>query len=351
MERTTLRPGYDIPRVIRGAWQLSEGHSSVDKSTAIDDFIAAADAGFVAIDCADHYLGVEALIGAFRERYGALRGAEALAAVKIHTKYVPDLDSLLTVSRADARAIITRSLQRLGQDRLDLVQFHWWDYSVPRYVEVASWLGDFAREGLIDLVGGTNFGVAQVRDMIEGGVPIRAMQVQYSVLDQRPAAEMAQLAKEKGFSFLCYGTLAGGFLSERWLGAPDPGDVAENRSLVKYRLIIEEFGGWNAFQALLKTLSRIGQKYGTGIGAVAIRHVLDQPAVGAAIVGARSSAHLVETGKVSSLRLDADDRALIAGVLGARTGPFGDVYALERDRTGRHGRIMRYNLNSVEKKA
>ena len=32
--------------------------------------------------------------------------------------------------------------------------------------------------------------------------------------------------------------------------------------------------------------------------------------------------------------------------LGEANGPHGAVYGLERDRTGRHGRIMKYNLNT-----
>lgn len=340
-----LVPGYGIPRIVRGAWQLSAGHSGADVSSAVDDFVAAADAGFVAIDCADHYVGVEELVGAFRARFGALRGAEALSRVKIHTKYVPDLDTLATVSKADARAIITRSLKRLGQERLDLVQFHWWDYAVPRFVEVAGYLADFRREGLIDLVGGTNFGVGEVAAMIAGGVPIRAMQVQYSLLDRRPAGAMTALAREHDFSFLCYGALAGGFLSERWHGAPAPEEPFENRSLVKYRLIIEEFGGWAAFQSLLDALAGIGRRHGVGIGAVAIAWTLSRPAVAAAIVGARNGAHLSATAAAAGLELTPVDFADIDAVLSRHPGPQGDVYALERDRTGRHGRIMRYNLN------
>jgi aryl-alcohol dehydrogenase-like predicted oxidoreductase len=347
METAELRPGYVIPRVIRGAWQLSEGHSAVDKASAVDDFVAAADAGFVAIDCADHYVGVEQLVGAFRKRYADLRGADALKRVKVHTKYVPDLETLATVTKADARAIIVRSLQRMGQERLDLVRYHWWDYAVERYVEVASWLADFAREGLIELVGGTNFSVATTAAMIRGGVPIAAMQVQYSLFDQRPAAEMADLARERGIQFLCYGTLAGGFLSNRWLGRADPGTEVENRSLTKYRLIIEEFGGWDAFQALLATLDRVATKHGVGIAEIAVRWTLDRPMVAAAIVGARNSVHLAETARVFGVTLDDADRAAIQRHLDARGGPFGDVYALERDRNGRHGRIMRYNQNKI----
>jgi len=48
---------------------------------------------------------------------------------------------------------------------------------------------------------------------------------------------------------------------------------------------------------------------------------------------------------VFSLRLTDADRASLAPWLAAHPGPQGDTYALERDKTGRHGRIMKYNLN------
>lgn len=57
--------------------------------------------------------------------------------IQIHTKYVPDLDILADVTFKHTESIIDRSLRRLNRDTLDLVQFHWWDYNVPGYVEVA----------------------------------------------------------------------------------------------------------------------------------------------------------------------------------------------------------------------
>jgi aryl-alcohol dehydrogenase-like predicted oxidoreductase len=143
---------------------------------------------------------------------------------------------------------------------------------------------------------------------------------------------------------LCYGTVAGGFLSARWLGQPDPAEIA-NRSLIKYRLIIEEFGGWGAFQALLALLDGIARKHGVSIAAVATRWVLDQPHVAAAIVGARYAEHLPENLAVFRFALDADDQGAIADFLARHPGPQGDFYALERDREGPHGRIMKYELN------
>ena len=73
--RIELRPGYEITRVIRGGWQLAGGHGTIDREAAIDDLVAAFDAGVTTFDCADIYTGVEELFGAFRGRLADLRGA------------------------------------------------------------------------------------------------------------------------------------------------------------------------------------------------------------------------------------------------------------------------------------
>lgn len=46
--------------------------------------------------------------------------------------------------------------------------------------------------------------------------------MQYSILDQRPGERMSQLCEERGVKLLCYGTVLGGLLSEKWLGHPTP---------------------------------------------------------------------------------------------------------------------------------
>ena len=55
----TLRPGYEISRVICGGWQFSDGHSGVDRATGVDTLAAYAEAGIFTFDCADIYTGVE----------------------------------------------------------------------------------------------------------------------------------------------------------------------------------------------------------------------------------------------------------------------------------------------------
>jgi len=348
METVELAPGYRISRLIKGGWQLSMGHGSAPASAevAVTDMMSFADAGITTFDSADIYTGVEELIGQFREHYRQVRGNEALASVKVHTKFVPDWSALSGVDRAYVVRVIDRSLRRLRQERLDLVQFHWWNYDVPRLAEVAHWLSELQGQGKIDRLGGTNFDTWHTRALLEAGIELASMQVQYSLLDARPENGLAALAARHGFSLLCYGALAGGFIGERWLGLPEPRGALENRSLTKYKLIIDDFGGWDLFQELLRALKRIADKHGVGIGAVAIRHVLDRPRVAGVIVGARDTSHLAGILAVDRLRLDRADETALAAILAQRRGPRGDTFELERDRTGRHGSIMKYELNT-----
>ncbi len=335
-----LAPGYRISRLVKGGWHLAGGHGPVAADAAVRDMAAFAEAGFTAFDCADIYTGVEELIGRFRREYPSLaRG------VRMHTKFVPDLDRLADTDAPAVESIIDRSLARLGQERLDLVQFHWWDYSVPRYVEVALELERLRRKGKIERIGLTNFDVSHMREILEAGVTVFAHQVQYSVLDERPRHGMADLCRGRGIALLCYGTVAGGFLSERWIGRDDPTGPLDNRSLTKYRLVIEEFGGWALFQELLQALAEVSRRHDADIASVATRLVLDRPAVAAAIVGATNTAHLDRHRRIGDLELDDRDRAGVEAVLARRRGPAGEVYALERDRDGPHGRIMKYRLN------
>ena len=343
VETTELAPGYRIPRIIRGGWQLAGDHGPVERERAIADMAEFLDAGLNTVDGADIYTGVEDMYGAFN----AARAAAGLPRMQVHTKFVPDYGDLATVDSAYVRRIITRSLQRLNAERLDLVQFHWWDYSVPRYVETAMALRALQKEGLIAHIGGTNFDAAHAQEIMDTGVPLVSMQTQYSLLDRRPAGQLTALGARHGMHLLCYGTLAGGFLTGHWLGRAEPEATPANRSLVKYKLIIEEFGGWSAFQALLRALQTIAQRHAVSLSSVAIRWVLEQPGVAAAIVGARYADRIASTLEVFTFQLDVSDHALLQPILDASPGAGGEPYSLERDKTGPHGRIMKYDLNKT----
>lgn len=347
VERYDLTPEHTISRVIKGGWQLAGGHGSVDREKALDDMLAYVEAGITTMDCADIYTGVEELIGEFLQRHQDAMRDGRLPAVQVHTKYVPDLEALPTLSGEDVEATIDRSLQRLGVDRLDLVQFHWWEYDIPGYVEAALHLEGLRQKGKIKQIGVTNFDVDSLEEIVSAGVSVVSNQVQYSVLDHRPERWMVDFCRRHGISLLCYGTLAGGFLTGRYLGAAEPNGELENRSLTKYKLIIDDFGGWDLFQEMLSTLRVIADRHDATVALVATRYVLQKPQVGAAIVGARDAKHLNDTLALFRFRLDGEDVAAIDRVAGRAPGPAGSVYELERVKGGKHAVIMKYNLNET----
>ena len=340
--RIELGSGYSIPRVVLGGWQHSTGHSEagIEESDLFALWDRFQDAGADTFDCADIYTGVESLIG----RYLNSRRRRGLSIPQVHTKFVPDRSALPTLDRRYVERIIDRSLLRLGLDRLDLVQLHWWDYEVGGCQDALGWLDDLRRDGKIRLLGLTNFDTRRLGELLATGLPIASLQLQYSVIDQRPARQLVRRAVANDVALLCYGTLAGGFLSPAWLGVPAP-TVPANRSLVKYRLVIDESGGWDWYQGVLEALDRVGRRHDAALDTVALRWVLDREGVAAAIVGARRERHLVALDAAVRLDLTPEDQATIAAAAGADPGPPGDVYSAERDSSGPHAGIIRYDLN------
>lgn len=351
VERIELAPGYSISRIINGGWQLSDGHGATaidreggfDREGVLESLLRLIESGFTTFDCADIYTGVEELYGEMLRRYRRRTGDQELAGVQIHTKCVPDLADLPTLRKRDLERIVDRSLFRLGVERLDLVQFHWWDYAIPGCVEAAGWLAELRRAGKIRLLGATNFDSVRLQEMLAAGVELVSVQVQYSLLDQRPEGSMAASCAEHGISLLCYGSLAGGFLSEKFSGVDEPEPA--NRSQTKYRLVIEEAGGWRAFQGLLSELGEIARRHGCSLSNIAARWVLDQPQVAAAIVGAPDDAHRRDNLRVATLRLDSDDHRRLAAALHLLRPLHGDPFALEREPGGRHQKILKTGLN------
>ena len=349
MQRVALSADYDISRIIRGGWQLSASHSQAVSDDPIGDMVAFADAGITTFDCADIYTGVEEAIGQFRAHYKTIRGVEALSRIRVHTKFVPDLAILPNITKQYVERVIDTSLKRLNLEQLDLVQFHWWNYAIPRWLETAGWLEELRKAGKILRIGGTNFDTAHLSAIRDAGVPMSSLQVQYSVLDRRPEKSLIAFAQRHTIAIFCYGTVAGGFLGERWLDQPEPKEPLENRSLVKYKLIIDEFGGWSLFQSLLKALQAVARRHSTDIATIASAFVLARPGVSAVIVGARNRAHLPSNLAISAITLTAEDQQEIDAVLTQSHNLPGEVYELERETTGRHGSIMKYNLNSNDK--
>lgn len=317
-----------VQRMPSGLWQVAGGHGTIEFDKAVAAMRSIYDAGFTTFDMADHYGPAEDIAGAFFEgvRQDGFPGGKP----QIMTKWVPEPGAM---DMSVVRTAIRRSLDRLKTDCIDLIQFHWWDYLDPGYLPAVEGLFQLKEEGLIREVGLTNFDTAHARILVEMGFPVVSNQVHFSLLDERPRGDMTTFCNEHNVKLLCYGTVAGGFLSERWLGVPEPSfsDVSYSWSLMKYLRFIHAGGGWGLFQRLLEVLDGIAKKHGVGISNIATRWVLDQEAVAAVLIGTRLgiSEHLAENRRTFDITLDEDDHAALADVKAGFTplhGDCGDEY-------------------------
>jgi aryl-alcohol dehydrogenase-like predicted oxidoreductase len=330
--RLSLAADLEICRLLVGMWQVSGAHGPIDRERALRAMLAHLDAGFDTFDLSDHYGPAEDFIGEFRRRLRAERGEEALGRLRSLTKWVPRPGPM---TRTIVEQAIDTSLRRMDTAALDLLQFHWWDYDDPRYLDALGHLADLRESGKIRHLGLTNFDTRHLVAILDRGIPIVSNQVQYSLVDRRPEVAMSELCRRRGVFLLTYGTVAGGLFAERYLGRPEPGRAElTTASLQKYKRMIDAWGGWALFQRLLGALDTVAKKHGATIASVAARAVLDRPAVGGVIVGVRfgESEHIADNLRTFDLALDAEDlETIAAATAGARDlfrtiGDCGDEY-------------------------
>ena len=204
------------------AWgnQLLWGYEAERDDDRLEEtFRQALASGLGLIDTADSY-GTgqlngrsELLLGQFAARLPATRRAELCIA----TKLAPfpwrlgrrGLDQALAASR------------RRLQGHLRCVQLHW---STARYapwqeVQLLDGLADRVLDGSVAEIGVSNIGPKRLawmhQRLAERGVPLRSVQVQYSLLSpgDTKADALRQLCSERGIEVLAYSPLAFGVLT------------------------------------------------------------------------------------------------------------------------------------------
>lgn len=319
--KTALADNLLICRILNGMWQVSGGHGQINQESAILEMLEYHKAGFTTWDLADIYGPAESYIGEFRKRLPT----KELSKSQALTKFVPNPGPM---TKSIVEYHIDQSLHKMNTDSLDLVQFHWWDYNNPSYLDAINHLSKLRDEGKIKHLGLTNFDTKRVKIMIEKGFKLISNQVQYSILDQRPEKLMVPFCQKHGIHLLTYGTLLGGFLSEKYLNSPDlhRADLTTS-SLQKYYNMIDAWGGWKLFQELLHILSQIAKKHDSSIANVSAKFILDKPAVAGVIIGARLGIieHRQDNARVFDLQLDSQDYTMISSVTGKSNDLFGII--------------------------
>ncbi len=323
----TIRLGRDLEicRVLTGLWQIADmekGGAELDPGKGADDLQAYVDDGFTTFDMADHYGSAEIIAGRLLARYP--EGPDRPLAF---TKWCPAPGPM---TRETVRVGVEERLSRLGVDRVDLLQFHWWTFEHPAWLDALHELAVLRESGLVREIGVTNFDAAHLHLALADGIPVRTNQVSFSLIDRRACGALAEVCRANDVFLLAYGTLCGGFLADKWRGRPEPTEIPDwSRS--KYKRFIDTVGGWDVYQGVLEAAARIAGKHGVSVSNIATRWVLEQTGVAGVIIGARigESDHRADNARLFSFSLDPDDHALLDEAFAATTmisGDCGDEY-------------------------
>ena len=312
--------------VATGLWQMADQERdgrAYDLDAAANALAAYGRDGFLTWDMADHYGSAEIVAG----KAARLLAAEGGPAPTILTKWCPEPGPM---DRGTVRAAVERALDRTGGTPIAVMQLHWWRWADLQYLDALEHLADLASEGMIGGIGLTNVDAAHLRMLCRHGLPIATNQVSFSLVDRRAAGPLSEAAAETGVRLLAYGTLCGGFLTDRWVGAPAP-EAVEDWSRMKYRRFIDTAGGWTAVQGVLAAAARVAARHGVPVSTVATAWVLGHPAVASVIVGARLTEreHRAENRRIAEVTLTEADRAEIAAAQDALQpipGDCGDEY-------------------------
>ncbi|TVP49984.1 MAG: aldo/keto reductase [Mongoliibacter sp.] len=323
---TDLAPDLKISKVLTGLWQIADMEKDgniLDPNATSLAMAPYVEAGLTTFDMADHYGSAEIISGTFYNQHPQGKRAQLL------TKWVPKPGKS---SKQETREAIQLSLDRLQVEKIDLLQFHAWSYPDPTWLDQLFWLSELKKEGLIKHIGLTNFDAAHLRIVCASGIPVVSNQVCHSLIDQRASGEMAQVCKEYGVKVLAFGTLAGGFLSNKWLGKTEPSiQNGGTWSQMKYKRFIDAAGGWDKFQYLLETVDKVAKKHQVSIANVATKFIMDQDYIGGVIIGARlgQSIHIEDTKQLFTFELDDVDKSVIHNAqsqLSPIPGDCGDEY-------------------------
>ena len=314
----------EISPVITGLWQIADMEKDgevIDIDKAARAMVPYMDAGLTTFDMADHYGSAELIAGAY---YESNPGSGQWL-----TKWVPRPGSL---TKNDVREAIEKALGRLKSESIDLLQYHAWNYADASYLDQLGWLQELRDKGMIRNLGLTNFDSAHLRIVKKSGIDVVSNQVCYSLLDQRARFHMVATCRELDVKILAFGTVAGGFLSEKWLNKPEPRwEEIDSWSLMKYKRFIDSAGGWEVYQNMLKTVKDVADSYRVSVANIATKFIMSQPEVGGVIVGARlgHSEHVTDNLNLFNFSLsDEDNRAIDDALsdLSAIPGDCGDEY-------------------------
>jgi aryl-alcohol dehydrogenase-like predicted oxidoreductase len=280
------KTGRDVSVIGFGAWAIGASWGTVDDADSLKALHAAADAGVTLIDTADVYGDghSEKLIGRFlRERPGerffvATKMGRSVA--QVPENYNPNA----------FRAWVDASRERLGVDKLDLIQLHCPPTPVYYSPETFAALDHLVGDGSI-----ANYGVSveKVEEALKAiEFPgVASVQIIFNIMRERPADHFLAEAKRRDVGVLARVPLASGMLTGKMTKATtfEPTDHRQFNRHGESFDVGETFAGvdYEAGLAFVDELRALVPQ-GETMAQMALRWILMNEGVTATIPGAKN---------------------------------------------------------------
>jgi aryl-alcohol dehydrogenase-like predicted oxidoreductase len=302
--------------------QGSAGPSPDEESARVDVILAALDAGVTAIDTAPLY-------GFGRSEKVVGRAIRSLSRKpRILTKVGLRWDSahgepLFTapggpdgtpiVVRRDSRPEsvlleIERSLDRLRVSRLDLVQVHHRDRSVP-IGETMGALRDAVQSASVRAVGVCNYSAREIEEarVALRDVPLASVQSPFSLLAREVEHDALHAAASRGIGFLAYSPLAQGLLT----GAYGPSRRLAESDWRRELPLFEDAMRTRIADVIRDVVVPIAARHGATPSQIALAWLLARGGVTTAIAGASTVEQARENAEAGALRIEPSELAPI----------------------------------------
>jgi aryl-alcohol dehydrogenase-like predicted oxidoreductase len=298
------RSDLNISRIGFGCWAIGgHGYGPVDDAGSIRAIHAALDQGINFFDTADVYG-----FGHSEEVLGRALGERKEQAI-IATKFGVNWDNRGKTFKDSSPdrvfEAVDASLRRLRIDCIPLYQLHWHDGKTP-IKDTLDALARCREQGKIRYIGCSNFTDSMLKEAVHFA-RIESLQLQFSLLERQRDVNLDHCANVLRMGILVYGVLGRGLLSGKYRNGATFGEGdTRSRDL--------NFHGSQLEQSLrlVNVLEQIGIKYHKKPSQVAIRWVLENPAISSALVGIKSVDQAAENAGSAGWRLDPEDMQCLA---------------------------------------
>jgi aryl-alcohol dehydrogenase-like predicted oxidoreductase len=283
------RTGLKVSELCLGAMTFGREADERTSHQLLDRFV---DAGGMFIDTADVYSAGESerIVG----RWLKTRSRDDLV---IATKVYGTMGAAPNdggAGRKHIRSGIEASLRRLGTDYIDLYQVHVFDDATP-LTETLSTLDQLVTSGKVRFLGASNYTGWQLQKSIDvaarhGWEPFTCLQPLYNLLDRGAELDLIPVCGNEGVGVIPWSPLRGGWLTGKYhrdMAAPPPDTRIDRAGSEGWQEQWAAYANERTW-GVLDTLRAVAGETGRTLAQVALRWLLQRPAVTAPILGARN---------------------------------------------------------------